>query len=215
MTRHSRSTDNAKGHEGPGLYPRSDAAPLDMRPQTALCRQLDHGLRLDWDDSLSARPARKTSLFGTPALETGRDEKARSVVALSRVPRLAGFAGSPPAVDFFQRLTGLLSGSPLLDTRPQARAIWATPKIGISAAITSVFFKPPAAAGTSPSWRAAANCSPKEKRGCCTSSFARVRAFSDRVDSPDREETAPASNHMHAPKEGRKVKAKQKPMDDF
>src|SRR5271156_1861907 len=47
--------------------------------------------------SLSARPARKTSLFGTPALEAGRDEKARSVVALSRVPRLAGFAGSPPA----------------------------------------------------------------------------------------------------------------------
>jgi hypothetical protein len=47
--------------------------------------------------SRSARPARKTSLFGKPALEAGRDEKARSVVALSRVPRLAGFAGSPPA----------------------------------------------------------------------------------------------------------------------
>ena len=47
--------------------------------------------------SRSARPARKTSLFGTPAVEAGRDEKARSVVALSRVPRLAGFAGSPPA----------------------------------------------------------------------------------------------------------------------
>ena len=29
-----------------------------------------------------------------------RDEKARSVVALSRVPRLAGFAGSPPAAGF-------------------------------------------------------------------------------------------------------------------
>ena len=45
----------------------------------------------------SARPARKTSLFGKPALDAGRDEKARSVVALSRVPRWAGFAGSPPA----------------------------------------------------------------------------------------------------------------------
>ena len=56
-----------------------------------------HGHRLDWDESRSARPARKTSLFGKPALEAGRDEKARSVVALSRVPRLAGFAGSPPA----------------------------------------------------------------------------------------------------------------------
>src|SRR6202043_654962 len=51
--------------------------------------------------SRSARPARKTSLFGKPALEAGRDEKARSVVALSRVPRLAGFAGSPPAADPF------------------------------------------------------------------------------------------------------------------
>ena len=73
-------------------------------------------------ESRSARPARKTSLFGKPDLETGRDEKARSVVALSRVPRLAGFAGSPPAVDFYRRLTGLLSGSPPTDTRPQARA---------------------------------------------------------------------------------------------
>ena len=72
--------------------------------------------------SRSARPARKTSLFGTPDLETGRDEKARSVVALSRVPRLAGFAGSPPAVGLYRWLTGLLSGSPPTDTRPQARA---------------------------------------------------------------------------------------------
>ena len=42
----------------------------------------------------SARPARETSLFGKSALEADRDEKARSVVALSRVPRLAGFTGS-------------------------------------------------------------------------------------------------------------------------
>jgi hypothetical protein len=52
-------------------------------------------------NSRSARPARKTSLFGKPALEAGRDEKARSVVALSRVPRSAGFAGSPPAAGPF------------------------------------------------------------------------------------------------------------------
>ena len=51
--------------------------------------------------SRSAHPARKTSLFGKPALEAGRDEKARSVVALSRVPRLAGFTGSPPAAGPF------------------------------------------------------------------------------------------------------------------
>jgi hypothetical protein len=42
----------------------------------------------------SARPARKTSLFMTLAVEANRDEKARSVVALSRVSRLAGFTGS-------------------------------------------------------------------------------------------------------------------------
>ena len=41
----------------------------------------------DWNgESRSARPARKTSLFGKPALEADRDEKARSVVALSRDP---------------------------------------------------------------------------------------------------------------------------------
>ncbi len=72
--------------------------------------------------SRSARPARKTSLFGKPALEAGRDEKARSVVALSRVPRLAEFAGSPPAAGLLRRLTGLLSGSPPTGTQPQARA---------------------------------------------------------------------------------------------
>jgi len=108
------------------------------RQQAAVCCIM--AFAWNGDESLSARPARKTSLFGTPGMESGRDEKARSVVALSRVPRLAGFAGSPPAVDFFQRLTGLLSGSPPLDTRPQARAIWAARKIGRSADITSSFF---------------------------------------------------------------------------
>ena len=51
---------------------------------------------IDWKGkTLSARPARETSLFGTPTFGgVDRDEKARSVVALSRVPRLAGFAGS-------------------------------------------------------------------------------------------------------------------------
>src|SRR6185312_16128673 len=60
--------------------------------------------------------------FGVPA-ET---KKARSVVASSRVPRWAGFAGSPPAAGLFKRrLTGLLSRSPPTGTRPQARAYWA------------------------------------------------------------------------------------------
>jgi hypothetical protein len=82
---------------------RSDAAPLDMLTLGKADYAFPgvHGLRLEWEKLLSARPARKTSLFGKPALEAGRDEKAPSVVALSRVPRLAGFAGSPPAADPF------------------------------------------------------------------------------------------------------------------
>src|SRR5277367_5013873 len=60
--------------------------------------------------------------FGGPT-ET---KKARSVVASSRVPRWAGYAGLPPAAGLFRRrLTGLLSRSPPTDTRPQARAYWA------------------------------------------------------------------------------------------
>ena len=43
------------------------------------------------------KPLRYASLW-----RANRDEKARSVVALSRVPRLAGFAGSPPAAGFFR-----------------------------------------------------------------------------------------------------------------
>ncbi len=57
-------------------------------------------------------PGKKDKPLRYASLESGRDEKARSVVALSRVPRLAGFAGSPPAAGLSRRLTGLLSGSP-------------------------------------------------------------------------------------------------------
>jgi hypothetical protein len=95
-------------------------------------------------ETLSARPARETSLFGTPAFGgADRDEKARSVVALSRVPRLAGFAGSPPAAGFVERLTGLLSGSPPTDTRPQARAIWARRNVCMRAPRSSIIFRRP------------------------------------------------------------------------
>jgi hypothetical protein len=45
-----------------------------------------------------------------------------------------------PAAGFYERLTGLLSRSPLTDTRPQARAIWAKRKIGMFCRNTSVFF---------------------------------------------------------------------------
>jgi hypothetical protein len=52
--------------------------------------------------TLSARPARKTSLFGKSAFGGPTEtKKARSVVALSRDPPLrAEFAGSPPAAGF-------------------------------------------------------------------------------------------------------------------
>ena len=58
---------------------------------------------IDWKGkSLSARPARKTSLFGKSAFGGPTEtKKARSVVALSRDPPLrAEFAGSPPAAGF-------------------------------------------------------------------------------------------------------------------
>jgi hypothetical protein len=78
----------------------------------------------------SARPARKTSLFGTPA-DADRDEKARSVVALSRdPPRRAEFAGSPPAAGFFLALGWPLVQLDATDAQPQARAIWASGYIG-------------------------------------------------------------------------------------
>ena len=79
-------------------------------------------------ESLSARPARKTSLFGKSTLASvDRDEKARSVVALSRVPRLARFAGSPPAVGSSWGSYLASCPDPLpTDTRPQARAYWAS-----------------------------------------------------------------------------------------
>ncbi len=80
--------------------------------------------RLEGDESLSARPARKTSLFGKSTFGGPTEtKKARSVVALSRDPPLR--RGSPVRLRlpvFTRRLTGLLSGSPPTDTRPQARA---------------------------------------------------------------------------------------------
>ena len=51
-----------------------------------------------------------------------RDEKARSVVASSRVPRLAGFAGSPSGCRLELTVYRPLVRTPPTDTRPQARA---------------------------------------------------------------------------------------------
>src|SRR5579863_940005 len=90
--------------------------------------------------SRSAPGQDRTSLFGADLWRAGETKKARSVVALSRVPRgERGTPVSPPAagqvvselltianVTFLRsrsgRLSGLLSGCPPTDTRPQARA---------------------------------------------------------------------------------------------
>ena len=83
---------------------RSGAAPLDIQPWTnahACAIRSVHGHRLEGDDPVPhARQERQASSVSQP-LEADRDEKARSVVALSRVPRLAGFAGSPPAAGLY------------------------------------------------------------------------------------------------------------------
>src|SRR5271170_1722935 len=46
-----------------------------------------------------ARQERQASSVSRPLEGSTETKKARSVVALSRVPRLAGYAGSPPAAD--------------------------------------------------------------------------------------------------------------------
>src|SRR5579883_2269499 len=98
--------------------------------------------RLEGNESRPHARQRETSLFGKPTFGGPTEtKKARSVVALSRVPRLARYAGSPPAAGLSKgRLTGLLSGSPPTDTRPQARAIWARHRLCESKRFTSVFF---------------------------------------------------------------------------
>ena len=75
---------------------------------------------------LSARPARKTSLFGRRPLE-GQQRPKKPGPSLLQVASPVG-RGSPVRLRlpvFQGRLTGLLSRSPPTDTRPQARAYWA------------------------------------------------------------------------------------------
>ena len=74
----------------------------------------------------SARPARKTSLFGRRPLE-GRQRPKKPGPSLLQVASPV-WRGSPVRLRlpvFQGRLTGLLSRSPPTDTRPQARAYWA------------------------------------------------------------------------------------------
>src|SRR5271170_6780234 len=76
--------------------------------------------------SPSARPARKTSLFGRRPLE-GRQRPKKPGPSLLQVASPV-WRGSPVRLRlpvFQGRLTGLLSRSPPTDTRPQARAYWA------------------------------------------------------------------------------------------
>ena len=92
--------------------------------------------------SRSARPARRTSLFGNPALRRESQKSPFRRCFKPRPPWRAGCAGSPPAADrmskesghFLRRLSGLLSGCPPIDTRPQARAKLGRDQIGELAA---------------------------------------------------------------------------------
>lgn len=84
----------------------SGDAPSASRTTKNMRRRMSLGIRtasIGRGRTLSARPARKTSLFGKPAFGgLTETKKARSVVALSRDPPLrAEFAGSPPAAGFF------------------------------------------------------------------------------------------------------------------
>src|SRR5262249_17303250 len=97
-------------------------------------------LGLEWGDPTPHGRQGGTSLFGSHAGggRPAETKEARSVVALSRVPRgERGAPVSPPAAgqvvselkrshqplrSHSGRLSGLLSGCPPTDTRPQARA---------------------------------------------------------------------------------------------
>src|SRR4051794_16314444 len=111
-----------------------------LRPRSCLCLE---------GETPTARRARWTSLFGVDLWRADETKKARSVVALSCVPRgERGSPVSPPAAGRCSgrgslrqnrgpclrdihppranpcpwRLSGLLSGCPPTSTRPQARA---------------------------------------------------------------------------------------------
>jgi hypothetical protein len=85
-----------------------------------------NGHRLD-EKSPSARPARKTSPFDRRPLE-GRQRPKKPGPSLLQAASPVG-RGAPVRLRlpvFQGRLTGLLSRSPPTDTRPQARAYWAS-----------------------------------------------------------------------------------------
>src|SRR5262249_14148821 len=72
-----------------------------METRSKCAGLLTRDAALDWSGkSRSARPARWTSLFGADLWRANETKKARSVVALSRVPRgERGAPVSPPAAD--------------------------------------------------------------------------------------------------------------------
>src|ERR1700722_8144343 len=106
--------------------------------ETRIALRVLHPTMLPWIGAGDPDPHCRqgwTSLFGDDLWRVNETKKARSVVALSSVPRgERGAPVSPPAVDrwceeaafFLRRLSGLLSGCPPTDTLQQARA-----KLGI------------------------------------------------------------------------------------
>ena len=113
-----------------GPLERSAAAPWPRRARACTRKLKQSKPSFGRGKIPSARPARKTSLFGRRPLE-GRQRPKKPGPSLLQVASPV-WRGSPvrlrlPA--FQGRLTGLLSRSPPTDTRPQARAYWATHKI--------------------------------------------------------------------------------------
>ena len=106
-------------------HARSDAAPLDNRTvDMANCAvQSVHGHRLEWDEiplrtpGKKDKPLRYASFGGRQRRKSPVRRCFKSRPPFGGVRRFASGCRS-----FFRRLTGLLSGSPPTDTRPQARA---------------------------------------------------------------------------------------------
>jgi hypothetical protein len=82
----SRAADRASGQ--PASRTRTLAPAVRWRHGRKRAGFFTRNAALDWSgNSRSARPARWTSLFGADLWRASETKKARSVVALSRVPR--------------------------------------------------------------------------------------------------------------------------------
>ena len=121
----------------------SAAAPWPRRARACTCKLKRSKPSFGRGKIPSARPARKTSLFGRRPLE-GRQRPKKPGPSLLQAASPV-WRGTPVRLRlpvFQGRLTGLLSRSPPTDTRPQARAYWASDYLCESRLSARGFFKP-------------------------------------------------------------------------